>query len=78
MEDNLYVFLMLIDKLSFPSISLLSFLLQLQISSSVSPIIKEPCSSSSYHFHFQHPSFNGIMKEAIFPQNITNPIGFST
>ena len=40
-------------------------------------IIKDLCSSSSYSFHFRHFSFNGIMKEAISSQNLTNPIGFS-
>ena len=70
--------LCLIDTLSFPSISIFSFLLQLPISSSVSQIIKELCSSSPYSFHFSHLSFNGIMQEAISSQNMTNPIGVST
>ena len=51
-----------IDKLSFPSFSIFSFL---PISSSVSQIVKELCSSSSYSFHLHHLSFNGIMKETI-------------
>ena len=42
----------------------------------VSQIIKELCSSYSFHFH--HLPFNGIMKEGISSQNMTNPIGFST
>ena len=72
-------FLCSIDKLSFPSFSIFSFLLQLPISFSVSQIIKEPCpSSSSYSFHFRHLFFNGIMKKVIYPQSMTNPIGFST
>ena len=69
------------DKLSFPSFSIFIFLLQLPISSPVSQIIKELCSSSSsssYSFYFHHLSFNGIMKEAISSQNMTDPIGFST
>jgi hypothetical protein len=41
-------------------------------------IIKELYFSSSYSVHFSHLSFNGILKEAISPQNMTNPIGFST
>ena len=65
----------LIDKLSFSSISIFSLLLYLPISSSVSPIIKDLCSSSSYSFHFHHLSFNGITKEAIPSQNMINPIG---
>ena len=44
-----------------------------------SQLIKELCSSSSsYSFHFRHLSFNGIMKEAISSQNLTDPIDFST
>ena len=46
-----------IDKLSFPSFSIFNFLLQLPISSYLSQIIKELCSSSSsssYSFHFRH------------------------
>ena len=55
-----------------------SFLLYLPISSSVSQIIKElHCSSSSsYSFNFRHLSFNGIMKEAVSSQNMTDPIIF--
>ena len=44
--DDMY-FLCSIDKLSFPSTSIFSFLLQLPSSSCVSQIIKELCSSSS-------------------------------
>ena len=51
--------------------------LQVPISSSVSQIIQELCCSSSYSFHFRHMSFNGIMKEVISSQNMTDPIGFS-
>ena len=64
-----------INKLSSPSFSIFSFLLQFPISSPVSQIIQELCSSSCC-FHFHHLSFNGIMKEAFSPQNMTN--GFST
>ena len=70
--------LLSIDKLLFPSFSIFSFLLQLSISYFISQIIMELCSSSSYSFHFRHLSFNGIMKEAISSQNMTNPIDFST
>ena len=67
-----------IDKLSFPSFLVFSFLLQLPVSSPVSQIIKELCSSSSYSFHSCHLSFNGIMKEAISSQNMTNSIDTSS
>ena len=70
--------LYLIDKLSFPSFSIFSFLLYLPISSSISQIIKELCSFSSYSFRLRHLSFSGIMKETISSQNMTNSIGFST
>ena len=66
-----------IGKLLFPSFSIFYFFLQLQICSSVSQIIKELCSSSSYSFHIRHLSFD-IMKKAIPSQNMTNPIRFST
>ena len=65
-----------IDKLSFPSVSIFNFLLWLPISSSVSQIIKELCSSSSYSFYFRHLLFNGIMKEAISSQNMNNQLAF--
>ena len=70
-------FLSWIDKLLFPSFSIFSFLLQLQVSSSVSQIIKELCSSSSYSLHYHHLSFNCIMTEAISSENMTNSIVFS-
>ena len=67
-----------IDNPSFPIISISSLLLQLPISSSISQIVKEQCSSfSSYSFDFCHLSFSGIMKEATSSQNMTNPIGIS-
>ena len=90
----------LIDKLSYPSFSIFSFLFLLPISCSSSQIIKELCFSSSHSFyfqtnqkrmlraeslflypfllscHFRRPSFNGTMKEPIFSQNMTSPIGF--
>ena len=70
------------NKLSFPSFSIFSFLLQLPISSSVSQIIRELCSSSSssssYSFHFHHLSFHDITKEVISSLNMTDPIGVST
>ena len=43
-----------IDKLQYPCFSTLSFLLYLPISSHVSQIINELCSSSSYSFHFRN------------------------
>ena len=63
-----------IDKL-VTSFSFFSFLLQLPISSSVSQIMKELCSSSSYSFC--HLFFNGIMKKTNSSQNMPNPISFS-
>ena len=51
-----------IDKLSYPSISIFSFLLSLPICSSVSHIIKDLC-SFPYSFHFLHLFLNDIMKE---------------
>ena len=63
--------LCLIDKLSFPSFFIFSFLFKLPISSCVSQIIKELCSSSSYSFHFCHLSFNAIVKKVISSQNMT-------
>ena len=53
-------------------------ILQLPVSSPVSQIFQELFSSFSFSFHFRHLSFNGIMKEAISSQNMTDPIGFST
>ena len=44
-------------------------------SSSVSQIIKELCSFSSYSSHFCHKSF---VKKAFSSQNMNKPIGFST
>ena len=67
-----------IDKLSSLSFSIFSFLFQFPISSPVSQIIQESYSSSSYSFHFRHLSFNGIIKEAISSQNMTDLIDFST
>ena len=67
-----------IVQLQFPYFSIFSFLLQLQISSSVSQIIKELCSSNLYPFHFRHLSFNSIVKKAISSHNMTNLIDFST
>ena len=67
-----------IYNLSFPSISIFSFLLQLPISSSVPQIIKELYSSSTSSYHFRHLSFNGIVKEAISSQNEINPIDLSS
>ena len=63
------------NKFSFSSFPILSFLLQLPISSSVSQIIKELCSSSSssYPFHFRHLPFNNITKGNFFLK-LTNPI----
>ena len=59
--------LCLINKLSFSSFSILSFLLWLPIFSSFSQIIKELFSffSSSYSLHFRYLSFNGITKKTI-------------
>ena len=65
-----------IDKLSFPSISIFSSLFKFSISSSVSQIIKELCSSSSYSFQFHYLAFNGITKEAISSQNTSFIVRF--
>ena len=73
MENNLYSSLCSIDKLSFPSFSISGFLLQLPLSSSVSQIIQELCSCSSYSFLFRHLSFKGIVKKVISSSNMTNP-----
>ena len=67
-----------IVKLLFSPVSMFSSLLQLPIASPDSQIIKELFSYSSYSFHIRHLSVNGIMKKAISPQNMTNPIGFYT
>ena len=48
----------------------------LTLSSSVSQIIKELC--SSYSFHFRHLYFNGITKEVISSQNMTDAVDFLT
>ena len=40
--------------------------------------LKSSRCSSSNSFRFRHLSFNGIVKEVISSQMMTNPIGFST
>ena len=46
------------------------------MSSSVSQIFKELCSSSSYSLHFRHLSFNDIKKKAVSSQNMAIPFYF--
>ena len=78
MEDNLYFFLMFDWKTVISIFSIFSLFLKFPISSPISQITKELCSSPSYtfHLHFRHLTFNGMMKKEISSQNMTNSNDF--